>query len=57
MKSPVAMPKQADGSLKPNQGAQFVRDAAAAILGLKGNGRPSPRQIRDILRTRTAIDT
>ena len=57
MKSPVAMPKQADGSLKPNQGARFVQDAAAAVMGVKGNARPSLGQIGDILRARTAIDT
>ena len=49
-------PKQADGSLRPNQGAQFVQDAAAAVMGVKGNARPSPGRVRDILRARTVID-
>jgi hypothetical protein len=57
MELPVAVTKQVDGTLRLNEGALFVQDAAAAVMAVRGNGRPSPRLIREILGTRSAADT
>ena len=57
MGSRVVITKQVDGTLRLNEGALFVQDAAAAVMGVHGNARPSPGLIRRILGTRSAADT
>jgi hypothetical protein len=54
--TPVLLTKQVDGTLRPNDGALFVQDVAAAVMGVRGNARPSLNLIRKILGARSATD-